>query len=661
MFRHTACLGKTQIAIVRRYIRKHPNVVCRRHLNVRCLVSTHHHSLLLAQKFTYQAYFSTIPLFKVDEENYDDVDNSMIEPADTIQQLTLAKDERRKLHNQKYDQAMKKKDIKHRRITAEELMRIFATNNECLNITLQALNVNTSAGPALVEYRQFYIDSLKSFGKLLAEDNDDELSQVGLSSDIAIQILDYFDKSLISHTVMLSDDEASAETPQKRNFFSKRYRSHCAMLQREAEAQSNIKQLQQEHEQLLKDLRVEEELLEKLESKDEDQQSNSNDVMPEIWEGPPIRNKDENNYADELDRLEKELEGVLGRVQGIKPPKSNKEELHLQRNKVSSIQATITSKEKRINRIQTEITELEWPMSTDKFTSINETIMEITGSLAPALAKFITHRHEDFEKYRKLEAQTDLTKPHEWYPRARLDKRKIIFHAGPTNSGKTYTALQRLKNAERGMYLAPLRLLAAEVYENLTAEGIYTDLLTGQEARKVPFSTHRSSTVELASLQQDYDVVVIDEIQMIGNEFRGFAWTRALLGVRCKEIHVCGGQEAIEIVRKLASMCGDEFELHRYERFSGLKVLENSLADTPTCRGSYAKVQPGDCVVAFSKKDIFAIKREIESNTPYKCCVVYGSLPPDVRAEQARRFNDPKSEYQILVASDAIGMFICVI
>ena len=227
--------------------------------------------------------------------------------------------------------------------------------------------------------------------------------------------------------------------------------------------------------------------------------------------------------------------------------------------------------------------------------------------------------------------------------------------------GKTYTALQRLKNAERGMYLAPLRLLAAEVYENLTAEGIYTDLLTGQEARNVPFSTHRSSTVELASLQQDYDVVVIDEIQMIGNEFRGFAWTRALLGVRCKEIHVCGGAEAIDIVRKLASMCGDEFELHRYERFSGLKVLENSLADTPTCRGSYAKVQPGDCVVAFSKKDIFAIKREIESNTPYKCCVVYGSLPPDVRAEQARRFNDPHSKYQILVASDAIGMFVYII
>ena len=90
---------------------------------------------------------------------------------------------------------------------------------------------------------------------------------------------------------------------------------------------------------------------------------------------------------------------------------------------------------------------------------------------------------------------------------------------------------------------------------------------SGQEQRKVPFSTHRSSTVELACLDEDYDVVVIDEIQMLRDEFRGFAWTRALLGVRCKEIHVCGGAEAIEIVKKIAYMCGDDFEVQRYERF----------------------------------------------------------------------------------------------
>ena len=127
--------------------------------------------------------------------------------------------------------------------------------------------------------------------------------------------------------------------------------------------------------------------------------------------------------------------------------------------------------------------------------------------------------------------------------------------------------------------------------------------------------------------------------------------------MRCKEVHVCGGAEAIDIVKKICHMCGDDFELHRYTRFSELKVLDDSIAPSPTSKGAYANVQAGDCVVAFSRQDIFAIKREIEQNTAFKCCIVYGSLPPEVRADMARRFNDPSSEYEVLVASDAIGKF----
>ena len=55
-------------------------------------------------------------------------------------------------------------------------------------------------------------------------------------------------------------------------------------------------------------------------------------------------------------------------------------------------------------------------------------------------------------------------------------------------------------------------------------------------------------------------------------------------------------------------------------------------------------------------EDIFAIRKEIEAMTPHKCCVVYGNLPPETRAAQAKLFNDPNSGYDILVASDAIGM-----
>jgi ATP-dependent RNA helicase SUPV3L1/SUV3 len=167
---------------------------------------------------------------------------------------------------------------------------------------------------------------------------------------------------------------------------------------------------------------------------------------------------------------------------------------------------------------------------------------------------------------------------------------KIIFHGGPTNSGKTYNALKRLMKAEKGLYLGPLRLLAAEVYETLTSDGIYTNLFTGQERREIAFSTHASATVEMANTNEEYDVVVIDEIQMIKDTTRGAAWTKALLGLRCKEIHVCGGLEAKSIVQKIAKACGDDFELHRYKRFAPLTVADRSLSSDPNEVGCYKKV-----------------------------------------------------------------------
>ena len=183
----------------------------------------------------------------------------------------------------------------------------------------------------------------------------------------------------------------------------------------------------------------------------------------------------------------------------------------------------------------------------------------------------------------------------------------------------------------------------------------------------------------MCNVNEEYDIVVIDEIQMIADATRGAAWTKALMGLRCKEIHVCGGLEATAIVQNIAKACGDKFKMHQYERFAPLQVASRSLdksAVTTTTRNqlqqqqqqqrqqqqqkrkkSYnRKVRPGDCIVAFSRDDIFAIQREIEATTNHKCCVIYGRLPPKTRADQARRFNDPNSGYDILVASDAIGM-----
>lgn len=256
--------------------------------------------------------------------------------------------------------------------------------------------------------------------------------------------------------------------------------------------------------------------------------------------------------------------------------------------------------------------------------------------------------------YKTLYSFSDLRIPHEWYPASRIMKRKIIYHGGPTNSGKTYHALQRLKEADPdkggGIYCGPLRLLALEVFENLNRSGVYTNLVTGQEIQEVPFATHTSSTVEMVSTTKEYDVAVIDEIQMIGNQQRGDAWTRVLLGLRAREIHVCGGLEALDIVKYLAENMGDDFVLNRYERLSTLQIYEESL------RGDYSKIRPGDCVVAFTRQDIFSIKHQIEKLTPYKCAVIYGQLPPDIRSMQARLFNEENTGYDVLVASDAIGM-----
>lgn len=270
------------------------------------------------------------------------------------------------------------------------------------------------------------------------------------------------------------------------------------------------------------------------------------------------------------------------------------------------------------------------------------------------ISSFIKYVEDNYrfsiEEYKNRVHSKDLSKPHLWFPVARAMQRKIIYHAGPTNSGKTYNALEAMKRANSGVYCGPLRLLAMEVYEACNLQGTHCSLVTGQERREVPGATHLSCTVEMINLNKRVDIAVLDEIQVIGDDSRGWAWTRALLGVPASEIHVCGDGSAVDLVRWIAEQVGDPFEIREYDRFTPLEVEEDSL------KKGYSSVRPGDCVVAFSRHDIFSIKALIESKTPYKACVVYGALPPETRRQQAKLFNDPNSGYDIMVASDAVGM-----
>lgn len=245
---------------------------------------------------------------------------------------------------------------------------------------------------------------------------------------------------------------------------------------------------------------------------------------------------------------------------------------------------------------------------------------------------------------------SDLTHPREWYPLARQIKRQIHLHVGPTNSGKTYTALKRLEQAQNGWYAGPLRLLAHEIFTRLNANNISCNLITGEERRIVdPAARVTSATVEMTDLNCEIDVAVLDEIQMIGDYERGWAWTHAFLGMRAKELHLCGDPSVIELIKKLSESTNDDLHIHRYERLGPLEQVES-------LSGKFSRIRPGDCVVTFNRKNIFAIKRAIEEETNLKCAVVYGRLPPEVRVLQANLFNDPDSGYDVLVATDAVGM-----
>lgn len=264
-------------------------------------------------------------------------------------------------------------------------------------------------------------------------------------------------------------------------------------------------------------------------------------------------------------------------------------------------------------------------------------------------AKIIFPMLDCMDDLRKI---SDLRVPANWYPEARAIQRKVIFHAGPTNSGKTYHAIQRYLGAKSGVYCGPLKLLAHEIFEKSNIAGVPCDLVTGEERTFMDpdgrVSGHVACTIEMCSVNTPYEVAVIDEIQMIRDPSRGWAWTRALLGLCAEEIHVCGEPAAIDFIRELMYTTGEEMEVNTYKRLTPFTILDQALE-------SLDNLRPGDCIVCFSKNDIYSLSRQIEARG-LQCAVIYGSLPPGTKLSQAKKFNDPDDPCKILVATDAIGM-----
>jgi ATP-dependent RNA helicase SUPV3L1/SUV3 len=301
--------------------------------------------------------------------------------------------------------------------------------------------------------------------------------------------------------------------------------------------------------------------------------------------------------------------------------------------------------------------------------------------------------YETVVKMRALHEATNMAYPADHYLFARSIKRKVIMHVGPTNSGKTHNALRALAAAESGCYAGPLRLLAHEVWERLNLGQIVPkgvdagprpatvassdvdtsldvdvekssplrkfgspkharvcNLVTGEEQKIVdPAAKLLSCTVEMVNTANLVDVAVIDEIQLIGDPERGHAFSRAFLGLAANELYLCGEEAAVPLIEQLCKDTGDDLVIHRHERLTPLVVADEAL-------GNFSKIEKGDCIVTFSRADIFFLKRKVEELTGMRCAVAYGYLPPEVRSEQAALFNDPQSGYDVIIGSDAVGM-----
>lgn len=229
---------------------------------------------------------------------------------------------------------------------------------------------------------------------------------------------------------------------------------------------------------------------------------------------------------------------------------------------------------------------------------------------------------------------------------ARARKRIWTFFMGPPNTGKTYNSFKKLEEAKTGAYWAPLRLLALEGHEGLLDRGVLNDLITGEERRYSFGSTHVSSTVEMADLHKPVDVAVLDEVQLLSDPDRGWAWTQAMLGAPTNNLVLTGSSAAIPYLEKLVEYLGDELVIEELKSDRKLK-RDRAICD------DWKRLKKGDCLIAFSRKDVLSWKEAAE-NRNWKVSVIYGHLSPEVRREEARKFRE--GETDILVSTDAIGL-----
>ena len=270
--------------------------------------------------------------------------------------------------------------------------------------------------------------------------------------------------------------------------------------------------------------------------------------------------------------------------------------------------------------------------------------------LHPEIQKQIRERAEKELRDRQLSEITELYaafSPESYVERARKLQRIFILHVGPTNSGKTYNAIEDLKKHTPGVYLGPLRLLALEMFDKLNDAGVPCSMLTGEESIPVEGAQVVSSTIELCNYNAHYKTAVIDEAQLIADMGRGASWMKAICLVDAEVVHICMAPEALPFIEKLITSFGDPYNVVKHERLAPLRYAGR-------CR-DYSDFRPDDAIICFSRKNVLSTAAILEKRG-FHASVIYGALPPEARRNEVRKYLS--GENNIVVATDAIGLGI---
>src|SRR5271170_467316 len=219
----------------------------------------------------------------------------------------------------------------------------------------------------------------------------------------------------------------------------------------------------------------------------------------------------------------------------------------------------------------------------------------------------------------------------------------LVAVLGPTNTGKTHLAVERMLAHASGMIGLPLRLLAREIYDRIVkARGARcVALITGEEKIVPRVPQYFVCTVESMPLDRQVEFLAVDEIQLCADRERGHVFTARLLHARgLSETMFLGADTIRPLMRRLVP----DAEYVSRPRFSTL---------TYTGHKKVTRLPPRSVVVAFAVSDVFSLA-EIVRRQRGGTAVVLGALSPRARNAQVGMFQAGEVDY--LVATDAIGM-----